>query len=386
MIAPPARIALSACFLAGGLGLGAWGANLPALSRRADLTEGELGLMLLCFAAGAMLSMSNAPRMIKRLGALRLAVISGGLFGIVMTFVGLAQSMTIAIGLAVALGISFGTLDVTMNKAAASLEVAARRPMMSSFHAIFSIGTLVSAAGYTALLHGGASIPLSIGLAGAAAAGSAGLGGWLARRVPLEATESRAAQSGGHRQHPDLRSVLILGGMAFLAFLAEGALMDWAGVYLVRVLGSAESTGAFGFTIFVFMLAMGRLIGDWANLRIGSVRLFKISAATVAVATAAMLAVPGVPLTFVALACAGFGVANVIPVIFSSAGRLATADDGRTMSRVLIMAYSGLLVGPALIGFIAQAISLSVGLWFVVLAMVAVTLGGSFLGGILGRR
>lgn len=384
-LARTARLSLSTCFLAGGIGIGAWGVNLPALSRRASLSEGELGVVLLCFAGAAMVSMTMAPRMILRFGAMSLAVMSAMLFGIGIGFVGLLQSLIAAIPLALLMGLTFGTLDVTMNKGAASLEAAAGRPMMSSFHALFSVGTLISAAGYTLLSHTNLGVPFSMGLAGAVAAIAGFLAWSLARKSALAEPETRSPTAGSGK-NPDLRMILILGAMAFLAFLSEGAVMDWAGVYLVGTLGETESTGALGFTVFILMLTLGRLIGDWANIRLGSLRLFRISAVTVAVAMAVMLVAQNVHVTFVALALSGFGIANVIPVIFSSAGRLAEGDDGRTMSRVLIMAYSGLLVGPAVIGFIAQAINLSAGLWFVVLAMAAVTIGGGFLGALLSRR
>lgn len=381
-----ARLALSTCFLAGGIGIGAWGVNLPALSRRATLSEGELGVVLLCFAGAAMLSMSMAPRMILRFGAMALAVGAAMVFGIGIGFVGLLENMVAAILLALMMGLTFGTLDVTMNKGAATLELAAGRPMMSSFHALFSVGTLISAAGYTLLTHTNLGAAFSMALAGTITAIAGVVALILARKAAVVSLDSPAEASALRRKKGSIRPIVILGAMAFLAFLSEGAVMDWAGIYLVGTLGQSESTGALGFTLFVLTLTLGRLIGDWANLRIGSVRLFGISAGMVTLAMAVMLLSQNVHVTFLALALSGFGIANVIPVIFSSAGRLAEGDDGSAMSRVLMMGYTGLLVGPAVIGFIAQAINVPAGLWFVVFAMTVVTVGGGFLGTLLGRR
>lgn len=367
------RITLLACFFAGGLGIGSWGANLPALGRRAELDEGALGLVLLSFAAGAILAMTNAPRFIARIGAERLAVIAAGMFGLCMAGVGWITQMNVAVILASLCGLTFGSLDVAMNTQAAHIERRAGRPIMSSFHAMFSAGTLIAALSYAALAHrglGNETILLMSGFSIALIAAGAFL------RTTAAATETAdGAHSAAVRVRPSGR-VLTLGVLAFVIFLAEGAIMDWAAVYMVRIMATTESTGAAGYAVFAATMLLGRLLGDSINRALGPARLFRISVITVAISMAFFLLSGSAGLAFAALACSGLAMANIIPVIFSAAGVLGSRDGGRSLSQVLTMGYAGILLGPALIGFLAQAFSLTLSLSLVLLGLAVVAFFG----------
>ncbi|AGT09872.1 MFS transporter [Paracoccus aminophilus] len=379
------RRALSGCFLAGGIGIGTWGANLPALSRRADISEAEIGVVLLCFAAGAILAMVNAPGLILRTGAGRLAAIAAALFGLTIIAVSLVHAMWVAALIAVCCGLSFGTLDVTMNKEAAALEGRAGKPIMASFHAIFSGGTLFSAALYAALIQLGANVFLCLTVAGVtittiALLAMRGLPPELPEGPVVKAPQAVSGQARTSARASQLR-MLILGGMAFLAFFAEGTILDWIAVYMVRSLGTGDSLGAFSYAIFAGAMTLGRLVGDRINAVLGPVTLFRFGTFAVALSMAVALSVSSIPVILVALAICGFGAANIIPVIFSEAGRLGNADGGKTMSRVLTMGYAGILIGPALIGFVAEHATLRLGLSIVIIAMIAIGFCGRFVQG-----
>lgn len=376
---PQAKWILSSCFFAGGLGVGAWGANLPALARRSGMTESQIGLVLLCFATGAILAMHYIPRLIARHGAERLALVAVALFGLGIGCVGLVLQMAVAGVVAVFCGIAFGTLDVAMNKHAAELELRAGRPIMSFFHAMFSGGTLTGAMAYALLSRRGLPSPGILAAAGVLIVVIAIVAWWQSespRAVTVDAQRAVAPGTGPRRAR-----VLALGGMAFVIFFAEGAIMDWAAIYLVRVMGATESTGALGYAVFGGTMMLGRLTGDRANRVLGPVRLFRLGAACVALCLAALLLAPSVWVALTALALCGLGAANVIPVIFSAAGQASAADGGRAMSRVLTMGYAGILIGPALIGFVAEAWSLRVSLALVTIAVAFSCLGGGILRG-----
>lgn len=372
-----AKTILSACFFAGGLGVGAWGANLPALGRHTGMSESQIGVVLLCFAAGAILAMNNTPRLIARFGAERASLVAVGLFGAGIGCVGLLQQMWVACALAALCGTAFGTLDVAMNKHAAELEARAGRPIMSFFHAMFSGGTLAAAMAYALLRRGGAGSALILaGLAGVIVT-LAILG--LRRSQDHGGPATQAQQTAARGQGPGLMRVLALGMMAFVIFFAEGAIMDWAAIYLVRVMGTTESTGALGYAVFGGAMMLGRLTGDRVNRMLGPVLLFRLGTACVALCLALMLLAPSVGVALGALALCGLGAANVIPVIFSAAGQFSARDGGRAMSRVLTMGYAGILVGPALIGFVAEVWSLRASLALVTAAVALSCLAGGIL-------
>ncbi len=371
------RMVLASCFFAGGIGIGTWGANLPALGRRTGMDEGQIGLVLLCFAAGAIPAMVRAPRLIARLGAERVAIAAAVLFGLGLASVGLASRMLVAALAATLCGVTFGTLDVAMNSRAAVLEAKATKPLMSSFHAMFSGGTLAAAASYAWLAHLGIDMPISLACAGAVIASLAlAAVAWSDGPQPdVPAAAPKPARSSGNAA-TDRGHVLALGAVAFVIFFAEGAIMDWAAIYLVRVMGAAESTGALGYAIFAGMMLLGRLVGGRAIRSFGPVALFRAGTLTVAVSLGALLMSPSVLPGLLALGLCGLGMANVIPVLFSAAGQLGLRDGGRSMSKVLTLGYAGILVGPAFIGFLAEAASLTASLGFVALASAVTFLCG----------
>ncbi|WP_240200199.1 MULTISPECIES: MFS transporter [Paracoccus] len=373
------KLIISTCFFAGGIGIGAWGANLPALGRRTGMSESQIGVVLLCFAAGAILAMNMTPRFIARFGAQRISLVAAGLFGVGIGCVGLAMQIWTAAILAALCGMAFGTVDVAMNKHAAELEAQADRPIMSFFHAMFSGGTLAAAVAYALLSRWGMPSPLILVSAALLIVALAGAALWRTDRpAPIrpEAHHSSSSSSG-----PRLIRVLMLGAMAFVIFFAEGAIMDWAALYLVRVMGTTESTGALGYAVFGGAMMLGRLTGDRANRMLGPVRLFRLGTACVALFLTLMLLAPSVWVALTALALCGLGAANVIPIIFSAAGQFSARDGGRAMSRVLTMGYAGILIGPALIGFIAEAWTLRASLVLVALAVGMSCLGGGILRG-----
>lgn len=364
------RLMLLACFLAGGIGIGVWGANLPALGRRTGMDEAQIGVVLLCFAAGAIVSMNRVPRLMARFGAARVSCLAAGLFGAGIAAVALVGQMAQAALVAGFCGVVFGALDVAMNSHAAGYEARAGRPVMSFFHAMFSAGTLLGAAAYAGRAHAGGAGSASLVVAGGLIALLATLAS-LGAAGPGSAADAGPATAPRAKGHAPGRRVVALGVVAFAIFFAEGAIMDWAALYLVRILGASESTGALGYAAFAGAMFLGRLLGDHANRLLGAERLFRLGTATVALALAAMLVAGGVAPVLAALALCGLGSANVIPIIFSAAGRLGLADGGRSMSRVLTMGYAGLLVGPAVMGFVAKASSLQVSLALVALAVAA---------------
>lgn len=370
------RFALSLCFLAAGLGIGTWGANLPALGRRAALSEGEIGLVLLFFAAGAVFAMGRAPWIIRKFGSGRSAAVAAILFGLGIMSLGLPVNVISAAIVATLTGTCFGTLDVTMNNEAIGLEKAAERPIMSSFHAIFSLGTLISALLYAGLVRSGVSETLCMSLLGLTV-GAAALVGWAGLRPVIDAPSSVTASTPhGPVSGSSKRPVLMLGSVAFLAFFAEGAILDWIAVFVVRVVGATESSGALSYAVFASAMTLGRFGGDYAKRKLGAISLLRNGAYLVVMGFAAVLVLPSLPIVLISMVFCGIGVANLIPLIFSSAGLLPGADGGKAMSQVMTMGYAGILIGPAIIGFLAELLTLSGSLWLVVGAMMIIALKG----------
>ncbi|QIA22517.1 MFS transporter [Mesorhizobium sp. AA22] len=360
-------------FLAGGTGIGAWAASLPSISTQQQIDKGMLGLVLLCFAVGAILTMINVGRLVPRFGTRVLCLVACTGFGLALIAAPQAPSV-ITLSLVVTFaGALFGTLDVAMNTEAAFLERRTGRHIMSSFHALFSVGNLVGAGVCGQILYSGGNVQTCLAATGVGVILFGVAGWWLSEP---HAPQPGEQNNGATRLDPEQRRrLLLVGALAFLALFSEGALMDWSAVYLVSTAGATVSTGAFGFAVFAGMMAAGRVGGDAMANALGPVRMLQFGAAASAVALIMILGISTVPAIFLALVLCGFGIANVVPALFAAAGRIGGQAAGSAMSLVATLGYAGLLVGPAFIGMLAQATSLRASLWVVFIALVLIVLG-----------
>ena len=370
------RTGIFAFFLAAGIGIGSWAASIPSISQQLSLTKGELGMTLLCFAFGAILMMLRVGTIISVLGANRISFAGALVFAAALMA---APHMPDAISLGATVliaGAAFGALDVAMNTEAAALENRLAKSSMSSFHAVFSVGNLAGAGICGMLLRQGFDIASCLGTA-AACVSAFVVFAYLRSTSDQKPFQGRKVGAGIPTPYhcAENRRLLLLGGIAFLAMFAEGALCDWIAIYLVDILKTTESTAAFGFAAFAGAMAFGRSIGDYCNNRLGGVRVFRSGALIVAVSIICTLSTGNLALAFLALFFAGLGISNLVPRIFSSAGRSQSIPSSVAMSRVATMGYAGLLLGPPFVGFIAQSTSLVTSFVFIALAMIAVASG-----------
>ncbi|RWC94564.1 MAG: MFS transporter [Mesorhizobium sp.] len=368
------RFFCSLFFLGGGIGIGAWASSLPVLSIQMNLDKGQLGLVLICFALGAILMMTNIARLIAIVPSSVLSLVGSITFGATLTalpYVGDAWPLAAIVFLA---GAGFGTLDVSMNIDASALERRMRRQVMSSFHAVFSFGSLAGAFVVGQILsHGGAlGVCLGVTGAGVAAVALVACTGWNnAARLdgPADAIEA----TDGKFDSALTNHLYLLGGLAFLGMLAEGGMMDWSAIYIVTRSGGAESTGAYGFAAFATMMATGRLFGDVIANSIGQMTMLSYCTMICAGSVLVLILMGGnLPVVLVALTVCGLGLANVVPTLFAAAGRAGGTSAARAMSIVTTMGYAGLLLGPGLLGLIAHVGSLTGSFLVILLAFIAI--------------
>lgn len=377
------RLRSSLFFLAAGVGIGGWAASLPLLSEKMELDKGELGVLLLCFALGAILLMINVGRYLDHLKSIHTVSLGGSVvFGVAIVLVPFMES-TWLLGLVVFLaGAGFGALDVSMNTEASAFERTAGRHFMSSFHALFSIGNIAGAflVG-KAVAHGGTLFEC-LGGAGIVVLLTTISTLFIANGVAAQASSANPvsnAAPGALFSASQRLLIVMFGAIGFLAFLAEGGLMDWTAIYMVDVLGASESRGAYAFATFAAAMAIGRLLGDFATKHIGHANLLKFGGIICALSILTMLLAKSSTVTLIVLVFCGFGVANMIPAVFASAGHIGAQAAGRAMAIVTTMGYSGLLLGPALLGFVAQSLSLTVSLGLIMLAFALISIGTLYL-------
>jgi MFS family permease len=370
-VSPPARgserAANSAIFFCNGLGIGAWASSLPLIQNRLQLSDGALSLALLGFAAGAVISMPITGMLAPRLGVARATRVAALMFALAMLGPGLAFDLPMLIATAFALGLSNGALDVSMNGLASGIETRWGAPIMSSFHAAFSLGGLAGAAlGGLMAAHPSAffSAMRIVAIVNIAAL-------LLARRALHDPEDSPRAAPPAFAW-PD-RAALWLCGCVALGLLGEGAIADWSAVYLANDLAAPPSLAPAGYAAFSVGMVTGRIGGDWFVARFGQAQTVRYGGAISALGIAGALLAPSPWASALCFGLVGVGLSNVVPIVFSAAAR-AGSSPAAGVAMAASAGYSGLLLGPVLIGALATVFGLKASLWLLAVGGCAIAL------------
>lgn len=359
--------AVSAMFILNGALFGIWASRIPAAASRHELAPGHLGLLLLMMAAGAIVSFPLAGRTVDRQGSATVTRRIALAYLLSLVMIALMPSVWL---LAIALflfGMAHGAMDVAMNAWAAEVERKSGRPLMSSFHAMFSFGAgLGAASGYFAasadlsmLVH----FVLAAGLFGAVTLWFSSIG-WVSDKAAPE-TESPAYSL-------PKGPLLFVGFVAFCASIGEGAMADWSAIFLVEVAKVNEANAALGYTLFSLAMVVTRLIGDRVIAVLGPVAAARLAGFVAAVGSALAVISADYILVLLGFALMGIGYAVVMPLAFSRAANDTEFGQGRAIASVATLAYGGMLLGPPLIGFAAELTSIR--LAFLILTCLALTI------------
>jgi predicted MFS family arabinose efflux permease len=370
-----ARAATSVCFFVNGVLVGTWVAQIPFVQTRFDVSKTTIGVVLLFMAAGAFVAMPVTGHVLDRrssAGVLRAA--------------GLAYPPLIALPLAapgpaslaaalVVFGAANGSMDVAMNAHGVAVERSLGRPIMSSLHACWSFGGLAGA--------GAVAAAVALGLDPRAEGAGAAVVAWLillAATARLGTASLHGEGEEGARVALPSRPVVLIGALCFLVMTTEGAVADWAGIYLSDEVGAARAVSATGFAGFSLGMALSRLGGDALVRRSSAARVLVGGAVLAASSLALLLVVAQAAVGVVGFVLVGVGVANAVPLLFSAAGRVP--PSGRSLAAAFTIGYLGFIAGPPVIGALADALTLPAALALVCGALVVVAcLGGRALSG-----
>jgi predicted MFS family arabinose efflux permease len=358
-------------FFITGLGMAAWAPLVPFAKARVGINEGVLGLLLLCLGVGSMVTMPLAGALAARVGCRAVVVGATLLVCLTLPLLASVSSLPLLVVTLLAFGAGLGAQDVAMNIQAIIVERASLRPMMSGFHGLFSLGGIVGAAGVTALLGAGAS-PLGATLVV--------VGGIV---VALGVAAPHVLARGGRREGPSFAwprgIVLFIGVLCFIGFLAEGAVLDWSAVFLISVRGMAPSYAGLGYAAFALTMTLGRLVGDRIVRRVGGSKVIKYGGVCVAAGFALTTLPLGWPVALVGYALVGVGSCNIVPVLFTAAGRQTVMAEAVAVPAIMTLGYAGILAGPAAIGFVAQVAGLSAAFLILAVLLLGVAASGRLL-------
>lgn len=352
-------------FLVNGVVFGAWATNIPHIKSAFGLGEAGVGSVLLAVAAGAVAFMTLCGIATRHFGSRGLSMASALLFAGALPLVFLAGSLPALYAAAVLLGAGTGAMDVTMNQQACLLEAQRGRSVMSGLHGGFSIGAFA-----------GALLTYAFGLAGVSPLGEAlwllaviaAAAALLFRHLLADHPEPRRQQDGGRRGgvfgHPAL---WVLGLLSFLTMMSEGGIADWSTLYVLEYSDAPAEQAPLGYAAYSALMILARLTGDRMVMRTGARAVVVLSGVLLALGMGLALSSGLFWVQLSGLAVTGFGIANLIPVIFSGAARLPGLPRGAGITFVSVAGYSGFLIGPVLISGAAEVWGLDRALIVIVL-------------------
>jgi predicted MFS family arabinose efflux permease len=358
-----ARWRVSAIFLLHGVIVSNWLARIPAVQQKLGLTAGGLGLALLFTTAGALCSMPLTSRLVGRFQSGAVTRFSSFAFCLVLPLLAVVPKAILLGPALFVFGWAAAAMDVSMNTQAVVVEQALGKPVMTSFHALFSIGGMTGSVmgGLAAALE--LSPPIHLILLLPLLLSST----VLATRHLLPDVPAPAVSKVAPQWTRLFASIWGLGAIAFCVLMGEGAMADWDAVYLGGLPGVSPGFAAAGYAVFSVAMATGRLLGDHIRLRLPEAVIVRSGALLASVGLFAGLAHGAFPGAVAGFACAGLGFSTIFPILNCRAGQVSGIAPQAGIAAVTAIGYAGFLLGPPLIGLVAQLSSLRFGLCVIAL-------------------
>lgn len=362
------RIAVNIIFFVNGFMHANLAARFPRIQEIFSLDNGTLGLLLLSTSIGAVLAMPFTGWLIIRNGSRKIAIASVFLYCMFFPLITYMPGLTGLIPLFFIMGVTAGMLDVSMNSQAVMVEKSKGKPIMTSFHALFSIGMAIGAVCGALFAKWGVAFfahMISITVASMLASAFA--------RYHLIHDKPEGAQAEGPAFRLPNAAMISIGIIAFCSMLGEGAMADWSANYMKNIVGASEATAALGLSAFAAAMTVGRLLGDGGRARYGDKKLMVVCGLIATVGLSFSLFFPAPIPVMIGFFLVGIGLSVIVPIAYSIAGNSSSVSPGVGLAMVTTVGYTGFLFGPPLIGFLADWQTLRMALVLVVLLFVVMT-------------
>jgi MFS family permease len=363
-----AKLSTRLAFVAAGFGVACWAPLVPFAKTRCHLGDDTMGLVLLLLGAGSFVAMPLAANLSARFSS-KPVVLSGGVgVALILPLLSIVSS-PIALGATLfAFGASLGSLDVAMNLHAVDVEHVSEKPLMSGFHALFSVGGFLGSGIVTALLSRGIAPSLSTVLSSGILV--------LLILVAIPRMLSNQEKTNQPLFAVPRGVVLVIAIFAAISFLVEGALLDWSALLLVGEHLVSAVHGGLGYMLFSIAMTFSRFVGDGIVARFGNRIVLTLGGMTAVLGLCGLLLAPVAWIGLVSFVFVGLGAANIVPILFRLAGTQHAMPKGLAVAALTTAGYAGMLTGPAAIGFLSKGIGLHNAFWFLVALLACVPIFG----------
>nr|WP_262907963.1 MFS transporter [Hymenobacter sp. 15J16-1T3B] len=349
------RLAVAAWFFLQGLIFASWASRIPAIQQRMSLSEGDLGLLLLAIPLGQLPSLPLTGWLVHKYGSRRTSLAGAVIYSSALVGLGWAPTLWLLVPCLVLFGFASNLMNISINTQAVGVEALYDKPIMASFHGMWSLAGFTGAAIGTAMT-GLDVLPefhflliMALILLGAVLS----WGGLLPHSRTDEAAEQPLFVL------PD-RTLLGLGAIAFCALICEGAMFDWSGVYFKKVVQADKDWVGAGYTAFMSTMALGRFGADWLTARLGARRVIQLSGCLTALGLLIAVLFPTLGPALLGFMLVGFGTSSVVPLVYSAAGKSTVMSAGMALAAVSTIGFLGFLIGPPIIGLVAGVTSLRI--------------------------
>jgi MFS family permease len=366
------RIAVKIAFFLNGFILANWQSRLPRIQDMFKADDGLIAMVLFCMALGAVIAMPFTGYVIIRNGSRRVTLISVIGYALMIAFIPVMPGIIGLMVLFLVTGIITGMLDVAMNAQAVIVEQQYRKPIMTSFHAMFSVGMALGAwcgalfadLQFTLLYH--FTLIATLSLIGAF---------WVSRNLVHDKPEKNSISEGPLFRIPN-KALISVGIIAFCCMMGEGAMSEWSVNYMENITLSTRTVAPLALSAFATAMTFGRLIGDRIRIRLGDARLIILGGIMATVGLSIALLYPIPDFAIAGFFMVGLGLSTIVPITYSIAGNAKGLPSGVGIAMVTTVGYSGFLFGPPIIGFISDGFNLRVGLSIILILFIVMTILG----------
>ncbi|WP_460677366.1 MFS transporter [Hymenobacter coalescens] len=347
------RLAVATWFFLQGLIFASWASRIPSIQQRMGFSDAALGLLLLAIPLGQLPSLPLSGWLIHQYGSRRTAIAGAVLYSTVLVGLGWAPTQWLLVPCLVLFGFASNLMNISINTQAVGVEALYDKPIMASFHGMWSLAGFTGAAIGTAMIGWGIQPEFHFLLILALIL----LGVVLSYGALLPPSPRDEAEEQPLFVLPD-RTLLSLGAIAFCALICEGAMFDWSNVYFRKVVHAEEGWVGAGLTTFMSTMALGRFGADWLTARLGARTVIQLSGCLTALGLLIAVLFPTLLTAMLGFMLVGFGTSAVVPLVYSAAGRSTVMPAGMALAAVSTIGFLGFLIGPPVIGLVAGATSL----------------------------
>ena len=349
------RVALGALFFFMGICFASWAARIPDIQSKFQLSEGQLGTLLLCLPIGSMVGLPIAGWSVHHYGSRIVILICSFAYALSLPLIGLAPNLWVIAPVLILFGMLGNIMNISLNTQALGLENQLGKSILASFHGVWSM------AGFTGAGLGAGMIFLSFSPAAhyVVVALLSILMILLSQKFVINDKQAAGEEGGLVLRKPD--SLLFrVGLISFLGMMAEGCMFDWSGVYFKKIVEAEPELVSLGYVCFMGAMASGRFVTDKAINRYGKIPVLQVSGILIFLGLLLAVLFPSLYTAALGFLMVGFGVASIVPVAYGIAGRSKLYSPSVALAMVSTLSFFGFLVGPPLIGFIAEAFNLKI--------------------------